>query len=216
MRRPTSLMPSPQEVGGCELRVTCPKCPGTAACCAPVFTSTAKKQFSPRLLAPPCADGSLLIRTTREATSTRAQNPDGSIVEVVKPFKSGWVRLQGCRQLPAAPHTPRCALPAPSSVQTADSSPADRHALRLWPRHRMCSMIQGWNKACFRGGYTEARIKLPGNSFHSGLWPAFWALGNLGRAGYTATTEGRLMGGWSGRMIPVQRCCITAAVSCSN
>ena len=51
-------------------------------------------------------------------------------------------------------------------------------------------MIQGWNKACFRGGLMEARIKLPGNSFHSGLWPAFWALGNLGRAGYTATTEG--------------------------
>jgi hypothetical protein len=40
------------------------------------------------------------------------------------------------------------------------------------------------------GGYLETRVKLPGDDFYSGFWPAFWAMGNLGRAGYMHSTEG--------------------------
>jgi beta-glucanase (GH16 family) len=51
-------------------------------------------------------------------------------------------------------------------------------------------MLQGWNKLCFTGGRLEASISLPGRGDVSGFWPGFWAMGNLGRAGYAATTDG--------------------------
>lgn len=51
-------------------------------------------------------------------------------------------------------------------------------------------MVQSWNKLCFSGGRLEASISLPGNGEISGFWPGFWAMGNLGRPGYAATTEG--------------------------
>ncbi|KAL4424790.1 hypothetical protein ABPG77_000830 [Micractinium sp. CCAP 211/92] len=50
--------------------------------------------------------------------------------------------------------------------------------------------VTSWNKFCFTGGYVEARLQLPGNDFASGFWPALWLMGNLGRAGYLATTKG--------------------------
>jgi len=46
------------------------------------------------------------------------------------------------------------------------------------------------NKFCFTGGYLEASVRLPGFSDVAGLWPAFWMMGNLGRAGYGASLEG--------------------------
>lgn len=45
------------------------------------------------------------------------------------------------------------------------------------------------------GGYLEARVKLPGDNFHTGFWPALWTMGNLGRAGYMASTTGEGPGG---------------------
>ncbi|KAH7887543.1 glycoside hydrolase family 16 protein [Phlebopus sp. FC_14] len=51
-------------------------------------------------------------------------------------------------------------------------------------------MMSTWNKFCFTGGYVEASVSLPGVNNIVGLWPAIWALGNLGRAGYGATLEG--------------------------
>jgi beta-glucanase (GH16 family) len=36
----------------------------------------------------------------------------------------------------------------------------------------------------------EASISLPGSGDLSGFWPGFWAMGNLGRPGYPATTDG--------------------------
>lgn len=51
-------------------------------------------------------------------------------------------------------------------------------------------MLQSWNKICFTQGYVEASIKMPAAKNSSGLWPAFWSLGNLARAGYMASTEG--------------------------
>jgi beta-glucanase (GH16 family) len=51
-------------------------------------------------------------------------------------------------------------------------------------------MVQSWNKMCFKGGRMEASISLPGRGDTVGFWPGFWAMGNLGRPGYAATTEG--------------------------
>lgn len=51
-------------------------------------------------------------------------------------------------------------------------------------------MVQSWNKLCYKGGYLEASISLPGRGDVSGFWPGFWAMGNLGRPGYAATTDG--------------------------
>ena len=51
-------------------------------------------------------------------------------------------------------------------------------------------MLQSWNKFCFKGGYIEASISLPGRGDISGFWPGFWTMGNLGRPGYAASTVG--------------------------
>ena len=51
-------------------------------------------------------------------------------------------------------------------------------------------MLQSWNKFCFTGGLVEASVMLPGYNNVRGLWPAIWAMGNLGRAGYGASLDG--------------------------
>ncbi|CAA7263155.1 unnamed protein product [Cyclocybe aegerita] len=51
-------------------------------------------------------------------------------------------------------------------------------------------LLSTWNKFCFTGGYIETSVQLPGASNVAGLWPAIWAMGNLGRAGYGASLEG--------------------------
>ncbi|GAA6038390.1 hypothetical protein JCM8097_007625 [Rhodosporidiobolus ruineniae] len=61
------------------------------------------------------------------------------------------------------------------------------------PTHGMnfrSGMLQSWNKLCFTGGLVEVRISLPGANDVGGLWPGAWTLGNLGRAGYGATSDG--------------------------
>lgn len=54
----------------------------------------------------------------------------------------------------------------------------------------MSGMISTWNKFCFTGGLIEAAVSLPGDPGVSGFWPAVWTMGNLGRAGYGATSDG--------------------------
>ncbi|KAF8958578.1 beta-glucan synthesis-associated protein-domain-containing protein [Flammula alnicola] len=65
------------------------------------------------------------------------------------------------------------------------TDPADNHNLQY-----RSGMIQSWNKFCFTGGILEANVVLPGSSTISGLWPAVWSMGNLGRAGYGASLDG--------------------------
>ena len=50
-------------------------------------------------------------------------------------------------------------------------------------------MIQSWNKFCHTGGVVEFSVRLPGPFNSSGLWPAVWLMGNLGRAIYTDSSE---------------------------
>ncbi|KAG9038848.1 hypothetical protein FRB95_014397 [Tulasnella sp. JGI-2019a] len=51
-------------------------------------------------------------------------------------------------------------------------------------------MLQSWNKFCFTDGLILARAQIAGSSSIQGMWPAIWTMGNLGRAGFGATTDG--------------------------
>ncbi|KAI0094783.1 glycoside hydrolase family 16 protein [Irpex rosettiformis] len=51
-------------------------------------------------------------------------------------------------------------------------------------------MMSTWNKFCFTGGLLQVSVVLPGVNNILGLWPAVWAMGNLGRAGYGASLDG--------------------------
>lgn len=52
-------------------------------------------------------------------------------------------------------------------------------------------MLQSWNQMCFQYSvYFEVRLSLPGTPEVGGFWPGVWMMGNLGRPGYGATTEG--------------------------
>lgn len=79
----------------------------------------------------------------------------------------------------------------PASITTKDGSL--RITLDYHPEHNLFfrgGMLQSWNKFCFRNGLIVAKIQMPGFHNVSGLWPAFWLMGNLGRAGYGATLQG--------------------------
>lgn len=62
----------------------------------------------------------------------------------------------------------------------------------IWdvPKNYKSGMVSSWNKFCYTGGYVEMRVKLPGDNQVPGFWPAFWTMGNLGRAGYMPSTQG--------------------------
>ncbi|SMN18081.1 similar to Saccharomyces cerevisiae YGR143W SKN1 Protein involved in sphingolipid biosynthesis [Maudiozyma saulgeensis] len=51
-------------------------------------------------------------------------------------------------------------------------------------------MVQSWNKLCFTQGILEVSANLPNYGSVTGLWPGLWTMGNLGRPGYLASTEG--------------------------
>ena len=51
-------------------------------------------------------------------------------------------------------------------------------------------MLNSWNHLCFKGGVFEVSMSLPGPAGVQGLWPGVWTMGNLGRPGYLATTDG--------------------------
>lgn len=51
-------------------------------------------------------------------------------------------------------------------------------------------LMSSWNKFCFTGGMVLVSVSLPGANDISGLWPAVWTMGNLGRVGYGASLEG--------------------------
>lgn len=51
-------------------------------------------------------------------------------------------------------------------------------------------MLNSWNRLCFTQGILEISAKLPNRGEITGLWPGLWSMGNLGRPGYMATTDG--------------------------
>ncbi|KAH6629628.1 beta-glucan synthesis-associated [Boeremia exigua] len=67
--------------------------------------------------------------------------------------------------------------------------------LRLdkFPNHGLqfrSGMLNSWNHLCFKGGIFEVSVSLPGPAGVPGMWPGAWTMGNLGRPGYLATTDG--------------------------
>ena len=57
-------------------------------------------------------------------------------------------------------------------------------------RYIQSPMLQSWNKFCFSGGLAEVRARMPGRYNQPGIWPAFWLMGNLGRATFAHSTDG--------------------------
>lgn len=51
-------------------------------------------------------------------------------------------------------------------------------------------MLQSWNRMCFTQGAMEVLVMLPNFGNVTGLWPGIWSMGNLGRPGFLASTEG--------------------------
>lgn len=51
-------------------------------------------------------------------------------------------------------------------------------------------MLNSWNQLCFKGGVFEVSMSLPGPAGKHAYWPGVWTMGNLGRPGYLATTDG--------------------------
>ncbi|KAJ5205269.1 Concanavalin A-like lectin/glucanases superfamily [Penicillium cf. griseofulvum] len=79
----------------------------------------------------------------------------------------------------------------PDAVTTADGTLQLR--FDHFENHNLnyrSGMVQSWNKLCFKGGRLEASMSLPGDGHIQGFWPGFWAMGNLARPGYAATTDG--------------------------
>lgn len=65
--------------------------------------------------------------------------------------------------------------------------------LDKFPNHGLdyrSGMLNSWNQMCFKGGVFEVSVSLAGPAGIPGLWPGAWTMGNLGRPGYKATTEG--------------------------
>ncbi|PQE29101.1 glycoside hydrolase family 16 protein [Rutstroemia sp. NJR-2017a BBW] len=79
----------------------------------------------------------------------------------------------------------------PDAVTTGNGTLQLR--LDAFPNHNLgyrSGMLNSWNQMCFKGGVMEVSISLPGPAGVPGLWPGAWSMGNLGRPGYKATTEG--------------------------
>lgn len=79
----------------------------------------------------------------------------------------------------------------PDAVTTYDGTLQLR--LDAFPNHGLqyrSGMLNSWNQLCFKGGVFEISVSLAGPSGVPGLWPGAWTMGNLGRPGYLATTDG--------------------------
>lgn len=78
-------------------------------------------------------------------------------------------------------------IPVLSQDTDFDTSPTQNMSQR---RHFQSGMVQSWNKFCFRQGYLEYAAIMPGRPDRYGLWPAFWMMGNLGRATVSTGSDG--------------------------
>lgn len=79
----------------------------------------------------------------------------------------------------------------PDAVTTANGTLVLR--MDAYKNHNLyyrSGMVQSWNRLCFTQGMIEISAMLPNYGNVSGLWPGLWTMGNLGRPGYLATSEG--------------------------
>ena len=79
----------------------------------------------------------------------------------------------------------------PDAVTTANGTLKLRmDAFKNHNLYYRSGMVQSWNKFCFTEGRIEISARLPNYGNITGLWPGLWTMGNLGRPGYLASTEG--------------------------
>ncbi|ODV83691.1 glycoside hydrolase family 16 protein [[Candida] arabinofermentans NRRL YB-2248] len=79
----------------------------------------------------------------------------------------------------------------PDAVTTANGTATLR--LDAYKNHDLyyrSGALHSWNRMCFTQGVMEVSVRLPNYGNISGLWPGMWSMGNLGRPGYMATTNG--------------------------
>lgn len=79
----------------------------------------------------------------------------------------------------------------PDAITTANGTLQLK--LDAFPNHNLqyrSGMLNSWNQMCFKGGVYEVSVSLAGPSGVPGLWPGVWSMGNLGRPGFKATTDG--------------------------
>ncbi|CAE8675228.1 unnamed protein product, partial [Polarella glacialis] len=76
-----------------------------------------------------------------------------------------------------------------NSLSTLNVVNATSGKTRQLKRPYTSAMLQSWNKFCFTGGVVEISAKFPGKPEQPGLWPAFWLMGNLGRATFQESTD---------------------------
>lgn len=79
----------------------------------------------------------------------------------------------------------------PDAVTTANGTLNIR--MDVFKNHNLfyrSGMVHSWNRMCFTQGVMEVSAKLPNYGNITGLWPGLWSMGNLGRPGYMATTDG--------------------------
>ncbi|GMG54921.1 unnamed protein product [Ambrosiozyma monospora] len=79
----------------------------------------------------------------------------------------------------------------PDAVTTANGTLKMR--MDAYKNHNLfyrSGMVHSWNRMCFTQGIMEVSANLPNYGNTSGLWPGMWSMGNLGRPGYLASTEG--------------------------
>ncbi|KAG0681211.1 beta-glucan synthesis-associated protein [Pichia californica] len=79
----------------------------------------------------------------------------------------------------------------PDAVSTANGTLHLRmDAFKNHDLYYRSGMLHSWNRLCFTQGILEISAKLPNYGNVTGLWPGLWSMGNLGRPGYMATTDG--------------------------
>lgn len=79
----------------------------------------------------------------------------------------------------------------PDAVSTSKGTATFR--MDAFKNHNMyyrLGMLHSWNQMCFTQGRIDFSVQLPNYGNVTGLWPGMWTMGNLGRPGYMATTEG--------------------------
>ncbi|QRG40953.1 hypothetical protein FDK38_005447 [Candidozyma auris] len=79
----------------------------------------------------------------------------------------------------------------PDAITTANGTMIS--TLDAYKSHNLfyrSGMLQSWNKLCFTQGMILISAQLPNYGNKGGLWPGLWTMGNLGRPGYRASTEG--------------------------
>lgn len=79
----------------------------------------------------------------------------------------------------------------PDAVSTANGTVNLRmDAFKNHDLYYRSGMLHSWNRMCFTQGIMEVSARLPNYGNITGLWPGLWSMGNLGRPGYMATTDG--------------------------